>query len=34
VTARAADEASFSSGDDTLVLAASSSPIESELLAA
>jgi len=34
VTARAADEGSFSSGDDTLVLAASSSPIESELLAA
>ena len=34
MTARAADEGSFSSGDDTLVLAASSSPIESELLAA
>jgi glycerol-3-phosphate O-acyltransferase len=34
VTARSADEGSFSTGDDTLVLAASSSTIESELLAA
>jgi glycerol-3-phosphate O-acyltransferase len=34
VTERAADEGSLSTGDDTLVLAASSSPIESELLAA
>jgi len=34
VTARAADEGSLGTGDDTLVLAASSSPIESELLAA
>ena len=34
MTARAADEGSLGTGDDTLVLAASSSPIESELLAA
>jgi glycerol-3-phosphate O-acyltransferase len=34
VTARAADEGSLNNGDDTLVLAAASSPIESELLAA
>ncbi|OBK34059.1 glycerol-3-phosphate acyltransferase [Mycobacterium sp. 1245111.1] len=34
MTERAADEGSLSTGDDTLVLAASSSPIESELLAA
>lgn len=34
MTARAADEGSFSTGDDTLVLASSSSQIESELLAA
>jgi glycerol-3-phosphate O-acyltransferase len=33
VTAPAADEGTFSTSDDTLVLASASSPIESELLA-